>query len=250
MGRFDIIKENAFSSNDKPEKRKRGGRGKKKENVSKVEYNPMVKPTKDNVVIEEKEEIKKEEIKKEEIKKEEIKEEDVVLKPIKSDWLNKINKVKEEQKKVININDPNNWNGPYWKGPMFLRAQKPSDKYKHYLNTTTSSCIIIPHGKTEYSKNGVDWCNSWNKTFTARQLENIEIYEEEIEMDKFNRRLNVIYERDRAESIRHYEETGELDSFAWAEEQSRKYDEYCKQFEISEPEEEENDEDLEDDEYN
>ena len=94
MGRFDIIKENAFSSNEKPEKRKRGGRGKKKENVSKVEYSPMVKPTKDNVVIEEKKEIKKDEIKKEEVKKEEVKEEELVLKPIKSDWLNKINKVK------------------------------------------------------------------------------------------------------------------------------------------------------------
>ena len=59
----------------------------------------------------------------------------------------------------------------------------------------------------------------------------IEDYEEEQRMDEFFRRMDDLHKIRERESDQHYEETGKLDAFAWAEIESHKYDEYCRKME-------------------
>jgi len=74
-------------------------------------------------------------------------------------------------------------------------------------------------------------------------LEAIREQEEQEMYNKWCERSNEIYEKRRMESLQHYYETGEEDSFMIAERESREYDEYLerfeKQFEEYEEEEEE-----------
>jgi hypothetical protein len=48
--------------------------------------------------------------------------------------------------------------------------------------------------------------------------------------------MDTLYFRYKAESDRHYEETGELDGFALAEIEHQKHEEYLKKFEIDDDE--------------
>ena len=155
----------------------------------------------------------------------------VKMKEVESEWLKRIKMRCVKEKERININDPNNWKGPYWKGPIFIKSNNILQKGVTYLkraNECNASTYIIPHRKIEYSKNDIDWYDSWENTFTSDQLQAIERYKEEENMDEFCKRVNDLYERRREESEKHYDETGEYDDFAWAALQGEQYDEYCR----------------------
>ena len=108
------------------------------------------------------------------------------------------------------------------------------------------SAIIIPNLGTEYSRDGINWYNSWNETFTKEQLQRMEEEENKEMIQRWCNWIEDKYEQNRWESDRHYDETGELDGFALARLDRLAYEEYEKQFEIVENEEnDESDEYLE-----
>ena len=108
MGRFDVLKgsDSNFKQNENTIKRRR--RGGKNKNKEKINQNIVLK---DNLVKDVVKDVEKDV------------EKDVVEKE--SEWLQQIKKKKEEIMDDININDPRYWNGPNWKGPIFLKQQKP-----------------------------------------------------------------------------------------------------------------------------
>jgi len=168
-------------------------------------------------------------------------------------WLNAIKIKKEEEinknKFIIDPNDSQYWRGGKWIGDMLLR-QKQSIKnatatvpLKAHNN---SSAFIIPNLGTEYSRDGINWYNSWNETFTEEELQRMEEEENKEMIQRWRDWIEDKYEQNRIESDRHYEETGELDGFALARLDRLAYEEYEKQFEMEEIEEnDESDEYLE-----
>jgi len=202
------------------------------------------------------EQVKQEQVKQEQVKQEQVKEE--IIKPKEeSVW---IKKIKTQQKKVeekINMNDPKYWEGPIWIGPVFIRGNKIGDNWKKYIENANklSSAIIIPNMNTKWSRDGVNWYNSYEETFSPEHLKKIEDYEWKKEMKLFAQRTMEIHERRREESERHYMETGEIDDFLWAEIEHQKYEEYCAKLEQEweeaeiEEEREEEEEYLEEEDY-
>ena len=55
-------------------------------------------------------------------------------------------------------------------------------------------------------------------------------YGDENIWDECFRRIDSLHEERIEESNRHYEDTGEMDDFAWAETEAEKYEEYCIKF--------------------
>ena len=108
-----------------------------------------------------------------------------------------------------------------------------------YLKTVTSkeslaSTIIIP-GKIYYSRNQVDWKESWKETFSEEEWEkmNTQLYNEQLE--EMNRKISAYVEQDylrrKRESELHYELTGDLDSFAIVEKEHEEYEKYLEKLE-------------------
>lgn len=212
MGRFDSLKENPFT----------GGNQKQKKNGKKDRKN----------------DIKKKKIENNEIIKNEEKKEDVIIeeevKPKEeSEWIKRIKKTEEITKPLTDTNNPKYWDGPIWKGPVYLKGNKIGEKCKKYIENASkmNSSIIIPHGKTLWSRDGVNWYNSYNESFSEEHLQAIENYEWQKEMNKFAARTMKIHEKRREESERNYWETGEIDSFMWAEIEHEKYEKYCEKLE-------------------
>ena len=163
-------------------------------------------------------------------------------------WIKRIKHTQNEKKNIIDVNNPIYWNGPYWVGPKFTRIKqnKPCEREMYFkkINEGTASVYIIPDDKLEYSKNGEDWYDSWEDTFTSSQIQALNDYEEQLISNEVFERMNELHEINRYISKRHYNETGELDEFALAEKRAYEYEEYCKQFE-EEPVKNEDDYDYE-----
>ena len=152
---------------------------------------------------------------------------------VESEWIKRISIRKAKEDSVINLNDPKFWNGPKWTGPMFIRANKMSDDTESYLRTvekSNCSSFIIPYNNPEYSRDGLNWYGSWEDTFTSNQWQSMKDYEDENIWDECFRRMDSLHEERSEESNRHYENSGELDDFAWAEMEAEKYEEYCRKF--------------------
>ena len=146
-----------------------------------------------------------------------------------SEWIKRIKKTEEKTIPLTDINNPKYWDGPIWKGPVYLKGNKIGEKWKKYIKDASklSSNIIIPNLKTKWSRDGVNWFNSYDETFSPQHLQAIEDYKWEKEMEKFRIRSMELHEKRREESERHYWETGEIDSFMWAEIEHEKYEKYC-----------------------
>jgi hypothetical protein len=175
----------------------------------------------------------------------EKKEEPVEKTQIESKWKKAIMKQSDKDKEIINVNDPKYWRGHIWIGPICLKQDKYSESWNKYIKKAQQSCastIIFPYQKTQYSRDNVNWFNSFEETFTEEQLEKMNNQKKEEENNKFidniNRQLSILYEKRKRESIEYYEMTGELDSFAIAELEREEYEKYEKQFEMKEEEEE------------
>ena len=225
MGRFDVLKgsDTNFKRNENTIKRRR--RGGKNKNKEKINQDIVLKENteKDVLLVEKEKDVLLVE-----------KEKDVLLPEKESEWLQQIKKKKEEIMADININDPKYWNGPLWKGPIFIRETHISDRNNIYQMNKNVSSFIIPRGKIEYSKNGLDWYDNWDNTYTKYQLESIKKHNEQEYSNEIFRRMNELHLRRQKESDNLYEDTGELDHFAWAEESSYKYELYCKKLEEEE----------------
>tara|TARA_Y100000992_G_C21204267_1_gene462104 strand:- start:231 stop:1022 length:792 start_codon:yes stop_codon:yes gene_type:complete len=164
---------------------------------------------------------------------------------LKFDYLEKCKKVKEEEeKKGLNLKDPKYWNKNKWIGPKFMKQNKS----KLQVNSIT----IFPNNVL-YSRNGVDWFTSWKGTFQEEEYNKMI---KQINEENEERLLNIYREKmerkDRErkkESIRHYNETGELDDYAKVEIMFKRHLEYedSLQKEIDEYEEQEDSDNYDDD---
>ena len=248
MGRFDGLKGNTFSEKSEKNQERGQKRYPRKTKVKEVksdrfnfdkkeEEKPKIKEEKSKPKIKEekskpkiKEEKSKPKIKEEKPKEEKPKEE----KPkIESEWIKKVKITEKRVEANVNVNDPKYWDGPIWKGPVFLKGEKMNEKYKKYIEDASKLCssIIIPNSKTQWSRDGLHWYNSYDETFSEEHLQAIKDYEWNREMDKFAVRTMELYEKRREESERNYWEYGEIDSFKWAEIEHEKYEKYCEKLE-------------------
>ena len=164
-----------------------------------------------------------------------------------SKWKKAIIKQSDKEKNLINVNDPKYWRGHIWIGPICLKQNKYPDCWNNYLKKAQqshASTIIFPIQKTQYSRDNVNWYNSYEETFTEYQLENMNNQKLEEENKKINedldRQLSILFEKRQKESEEYYQITGELDFFAQAEIEREEYEKYAKQFDIEEDEEKEN----------
>jgi len=152
-----------------------------------------------------------------------------------SEWLKRIKNTTEEESAAINVNDPKYWSGPRWIGPMFMKSCKTTNKqvdaYHERVMSGGASSVVFIRDKTQYSRDNVHWYDSWDETFSQRQVDALKKYEDDKECQEFFRRMNILREEDRVESEQHYQDTGEMDAYAWVQQEKQKYEEYCKQFE-------------------
>ena len=235
MGRFDVLKENSFSGKDN----KTLDRVQTRDRSSKVKK-PLKEESKKKKVVN---------VKEEPIVK--VKEEPIVKEE--SEWIKRIKKNEEKKEEKINVNDPRYWKGPNWKGPIFLKQQKPKSRWNNnikLLNEGKVSAVILPYNKTQYSRDDENWYNSYNETFSIRQLNAIAEYDLQRSYDELSDRLINLHNERRRESYLNYEMSGEIDSFMWAEIEHEKYEKYCEKLEKEweendKKEESESDSDLE-----
>ena len=249
MGRFDSLKENPFNYNNEKKNEKKNNKKRnnkrEKEGKSKNEIPDRFKMEKtednlDKVKSDRKEQVNIEKALKKEIKVEqkevaqkEVEQKELAQKEVEqpkkeSEWIKRIKKTEEKTIPLTDINNPQYWDGPIWKGPVYLKGNKIGEKWKKYIKDASqlSSSIIIPNLKTKWSRDGVNWFNSYDETFSPQHLQAIEDYKWEKEMEKFRIRSMELHEKRREESERHYWETGEIDSFIWAEIEHEKYEKY------------------------
>ena len=171
-----------------------------------------------------------------------------------SEWIKRIKQQKDEEKMVIDVNDPQYWKGAIWKGPVLLKHNKlpESCKWRKYLSEAAkgnTSCVVIPYQKTQYSRDGRNWFNSFNETFTKEQLAAMEEQRLNENIEIYSNRLQELQEERRRESEQYYEETGKIDSFMWAEIEHKKYEEYYEKLERQWAKEEQELEEGNNDEY-
>ena len=240
MGRFDSLKDNHFNSNNEKNNKKRNNKREKESkikkeiperfkmenlenNLDKVKYDRNEQVNKREIIKKEKkvEQIQAKQIQVEQIQVEEPKKE--------SEWIKRIKKTEEKTIPLTDINNPIYWDGPIWNGPIYLKGDKIGEKWTKYIDDANklSSSIIIPNLKTKWSRDGLNWYNSYDETFSPEHLQAIEDYKWEKEMEKFRIRNMELHEKRREESERNYWETGEIDSFMWAEIEHEKYEKYC-----------------------
>jgi len=164
-----------------------------------------------------------------------------VAQEMKSEYLEKIKKTQEVDKGNNILRDPNNWRGHVWIGPKCVKMEKFStekeQQIKEYMNVASKNArtIILPFRKTYYSRNNIDWYESWEKTFTESELINMNNQLEREEHEDLNKRMNEglerLYQKRKAESDQHFYETGELDEFAIAEKEHEEYEKWLEEFE-------------------
>lgn len=239
MGRFDSLKENSFFKGTNNKKKNKNDKKIRDETIkedNKEQKNKIYEKKEENIFPEYKEQDNKP-------KKQ-------------SEWIKIIKKTEKKQMSTttINVNDPKYWEGPIWKGPVYLKGNEIGEKWKKYIKDASKmgSTIVIPNRNTIWSRDNINWHNSYNETFSPEQLQEIEDYELQIEMGQLSARIINLHEKRREESERIYYETGEIDSFMWAKLENEKYEKYCekleKEWEESERLEKENEE-IEEEEY-
>jgi len=265
MGRFDSLKDNTFSSNERREtnmpKRNSSMRPDNRP-YNRTKQTASTASTSTNIII--KEEDFPEMTTTAKHKTVELQSTDPIsTEPIstESTWIKAMKKREEDERNqgiLINQMDPKYWRGATWIGPMLMRQeQHPSDWYE-YIETAMrghSNSFIVPSHNIEFSRDGKNWYNSWDETFSDEQLYNIRYEEDEAAYYEIVNILDREYERTRDESYKHYIDTGEWDRNAIAELERIAYEKYAEQFDYVEepdPQDEdtllvENEEYLEDD---
>ena len=183
MGRFDSLKDNTFSSNERREtnmpKRNSSMRPDNRP-YNRTKQTASTASTSTTMII--KEEDFPEMITTAKHKTVELQStEPISTEPIstESTWIKAMKKREEDEQNqgiLINQMDPKYWRGAAWIGPLLMRQeQHPSDWYE-YIETAMrghSNSFIVPSRNIEFSRNGKNWYNSWDETFSDEQLYNI-----------------------------------------------------------------------------
>ena len=172
---------------------------------------------------------------------------------LESEWLKMIKKEKEKSLFNINVNNPKYWDGPIWKGPVMLKGKKLEEKEKKYLEKATNTCcstIYLSNQDIKWSRDGINWYKKLEDSYTSDHLKAIDDYKWEKNIEYWIKRDKQLYEKRRIESQQNYINTGEINSFMWAELEHIKYEEYCEKLEeIWEQQEKEEEEQENEEEY-
>jgi len=174
----------------------------------------------------------------------------MVQPPSSTSWSDTIKQREEDENNNttgINVNDKQYWSGVQWIGPMFMRARRKTNStdpnYPTDPSRNKSDDLILhpcpqifntngPVKNIEYSRDSVNWHDSWDETFSDEQLEYIRLDEEETEyFETFkiieDHRCKVEYE-----SVKYYNEVGELSDYAKAVYNREEYEKYANHIDI------------------
>ena len=171
--------------------------------------------------------------------------------PRSTSWLDTIKQREEDEKNStvgINVNDKQYWNGVQWIGPMFMRARKPEPTIMattdpnnpNNPSTSKSDDLILqpypqvfdtpyPVKNIEYSRDNLNWYDSWDETFSEQQLEYMRLDEERKEQFESFKTMEDYRRRVEYESIKYYNEVGELSEYAKAVFNREEYEKYANQ---------------------
>ena len=155
-------------------------------------------------------------------------------------WLEIAEKEAEHDIKHNNINidsDPKYWKNSQWIGNMLIREKKSNDICVNNLNEKINEYSVlekksnkqITSSRIEYSRDGEKWYNNWDATFSKKQLEAMNDENNNKMINRWSNWIEIDYEKRRLESEEHYNDTGEVDNFMIAEQEKIEYEEYEKQ---------------------
>lgn len=173
-----------------------------------------------------------------------------------SSWLDTIKQREDDEKNNmvgINVNDKQYWRGVQWIGPMFMRAKKKN--VSNIMTTTTDpsnpnnpstsktddftlqsypQIFNVAHivKNIEYSRDSVNWYDSWEETFSDEQLEDIRFDEEQKKRVEIFNTMEDYRRKVEYESDKYYMDTGELSEYAKAVHNREEYEKYVNQLEI------------------
>lgn len=169
-----------------------------------------------------------------------------------SSWLDTIKQREDDEKKNIvgiNVNDKQYWNGVQWIGPMFMRAKRKTNLNDQSIpNESTDPSINKSDDLTlqsypqifnvahlvkniEYSRDSVNWYDSWEETFSDEQLEYIRLDEEQKKQLEIFNTMEDYRRKVEYESTKYYNEVGELSEYAKAVYNREEYEKYVNQLE-------------------
>ena len=172
-------------------------------------------------------------------------------------YLEKVKITRDQDEADLFLRNKNNWRGDVWIGPKFMKKDKISKEYNDYLKIASknASTIIMPITKTYYSRNKINWYESWEDTFKKEEWNRMNEQLEKERSDKLSEEaeyaFNKMYEKRKRESELYYYETGNLDSFAIVEKEIEEYEKWEEEFnnKFEEDDEEIEEEFDEEDEY-
>jgi len=150
-------------------------------------------------------------------------------------------KPSDEDEPTINLSDPVFWRGATWIGPVIMRRKKVVGTWgsawksmRGSVNSGTATVVIptIPT-PTMFSRDGVNWSNSFIETFSDAEVGQMEEQEDQERHEEFVAELERIRMRDARASLQYYLETGEEDAFAWAERRAREYEIYSAKMDMN-----------------
>tara|TARA_B110000967_G_C18899091_1_gene573184 strand:+ start:1826 stop:2530 length:705 start_codon:yes stop_codon:yes gene_type:complete len=127
----------------------------------------------------------------------------------------------------IDVQNSKYWKGVNWVGPVIIRGNTKSSTESNDTNRS----------RIEYSRDNIHWRASLEETFTEEYLERKKIEHEQQEYEEkcedVYRIMNEYSRNIEAESERYYYETGELDEYALAVFARKQYEDYAKQFDMT-----------------
>lgn len=159
------------------------------------------------------------------------------VKPETADWksvvLNCANT--ENSYATYDTKNPKMWKNKQWQGPVIMR-NKNNNKI---INKGASSQYI--QSTPQYSRDEVEWHDSWESAFTPDEWNRMQEIQEEKEGDHMKMVFQHSFNKRMEESYRYFTEQGELDDFAVIIQEDEEYERYLQRLE--DESEEESDED-------
>ena len=109
-------------------------------------------------------------------------------------------------------------------------CKKFKEEHESNIEQLKPGWLAMKNGK--YSRNNIDYYDTIDETYTQREKDAIEKYEEMVYVKEFQKILNDAYLKREHESYIYYQETGGYDIFALSLVDQEKYEKYVEQFEI------------------
>ena len=127
--------------------------------------------------------------------------------------------------------------------------KKPGNNYSNYLKQATkyASTIVMPFNKIQYSRNGINWHNSFKETFTEEEWNNMLQQEFDEKMEKHSNKMEEKYNKELQAAYQEYYETGDMNTMVQVDIEVKEHEKYLERLEM-EIQEYEGDYDFDDDE--